>query len=100
MKDYKLIIHFLALGATVVGTTESIITGILDMLASDINVSIGLAGQLVTVFSIAYALGTPILIAITSRIDRKNLLLAALCIFVFGNIIAVLSPNYALLMIS
>lgn len=67
MKSYNLIIYFLALGATVVGTAESIITGILDMLASDINVSIGLAGQLVTVYSIAYAVGTPILIAITSK---------------------------------
>lgn len=67
MKSYNLIIYFLALGATVVGTAESIITGILNMLASDINVSIGLAGQLVTVYSIAYAVGTPILIAITSK---------------------------------
>jgi len=100
MKSYKLIIYFLALGATVVGTAESIITGILDMIASDTNVSIGLAGQLVTVYSIAYAVGTPILIAITSKVDRKKLLLAALCIFVIGNIIAVLSPNYALLLIS
>ncbi|GGG69979.1 MFS transporter [Paenibacillus radicis (ex Gao et al. 2016)] len=100
MKNYKLIIYFLALGATVVGTAESIITGILDMLASDIQVSIGLAGQLVTVYSIGYAVGTPILIAFTSRVDRKKLLLAALCTFVIGNIVAVISPNFALLMIS
>lgn len=100
MKNYKWIIYLLALGATVVGTAESIITGILDMVATDINVSIGLAGQLVSMYSIAYAVGTPILIAITSKTDRKKLLFIALLTFIIGNIIAVLSPNFAILMIS
>ncbi|HBU83648.1 MULTISPECIES: MFS transporter [Paenibacillus] len=100
MKNYKWIIYLLALGATVVGTAESIITGILDMVATDINVSIGLAGQLVSMYSIAYAVGTPILIAITSKTDRKKLLFIALLTFIIGNIIAVLSPNFTILMIS
>lgn len=100
MKNYKWIIYLLALGATVVGTAESIITGILDMVATDINVTIGLAGQLVAMYSIAYAVGTPILIAITSKIDRKKLLFIALLFFIIGNVIAVLSPNFIILMIS
>jgi DHA1 family putative efflux transporter-like MFS transporter len=100
MKNYKWIIYLLALGATVVGTAESIITGILDMVATDINVSIGLAGQLVAMYSIAYAVGTPILIAITSKIDRKKMLFTALLIFLIGNVIAVLSPDFTILMIS
>ncbi|MDK8190576.1 MFS transporter [Paenibacillus sp. UMB7766-LJ446] len=100
MKNYKWIIYLLALGATVVGTAESIITGILDMVATDINVSIGLAGQLVSMYSIAYAVGTPILIAITSKTDRKKLLFIALLTFIIGNITAVLSPNFTILMIS
>ncbi|MFE4709787.1 MFS transporter [Paenibacillus sp. NPDC056722] len=100
MKNYKWIIYLLALGATVVGTAESIITGILDMVATDINVSIGLAGQLVAMYSIAYAVGTPILIALTSKVDRKKLLFIALLIFIIGNVIAVLSPNFTVLMIS
>jgi DHA1 family putative efflux transporter-like MFS transporter len=100
MKNYKWIIYLLALGATVVGTAESIITGILDMVATDINVSIGLAGQLVAMYSIAYAVGTPILIALTSKTDRKKLLFIALLIFIIGNVIAVLSPNFTILMIS
>ncbi|MFF2908473.1 MFS transporter [Paenibacillus sp. NPDC057934] len=100
MKNYKWIIYLLALGATVVGTAESIITGILDMVATDINVSIGLAGQLVAMYSIAYAVGTPILIALTSKVDRKKLLFIALLIFIIGNVIAVLSLNFIILMIS
>ncbi|MCU6796534.1 MFS transporter [Paenibacillus sp. WQ 127069] len=100
MKNYKWIIYLLALGATVVGTAESIITGILDMIATDINVSIGLAGQLVAMYSIAYAIGTPIVIALTSKTDRKKLLFIALLTFLIGNVIAVLSPNFTILMIS
>lgn len=100
MKNYKWIIYLLALGATVVGTAESIIIGILDMVATDINVSIGLAGQLVSSYSIAYAVGTPILIALTSKIDRKKMLFTALLIFLIGNVIAVLSTDFIILMIA
>lgn len=43
-------IYLLALGAFIIGTVDFITVGILNMIAADMNVSIGMAGQLVTVF--------------------------------------------------
>lgn len=91
-------IYMLAIVSFLVGTSEFIIAGILDMIADDTGVSVAAAGQLITVFSIAYAFGTPILMAMTARMERRKLMIAALSVFVIGNLIAVIAPSFILLM--
>jgi DHA1 family putative efflux transporter-like MFS transporter len=90
----------LAVVSFLVGTSEFIIAGILDKVAADIGVSVSAAGQLITVFSLSYAFGTPVLMAVTSRLERRKLLLYALGVFVVGNGIAVLLPGFAFLVAS
>ncbi|MEF3305403.1 MFS transporter [Paenibacillus sp. GYB003] len=88
-------IYMLAVISFLVGTSEFIIAGILDKVAADIGVTVSAAGQLITVFSLAYAFGTPILMAVTARLERRKLLLYSLGVFVVGNAIAVLVPGFA-----
>jgi DHA1 family putative efflux transporter-like MFS transporter len=90
-------IYLLAAVSFLVGTSEFIIAGILDKIAEDTGVSVSTAGQLITVFSLTYAFGTPFLIAITARLEQRRLLLYALGIFVIGNIIAVALPGFEFL---
>jgi len=91
-------IYLLAIASFLVGTSEFVIAGILDMLAKDVGVSVAAAGQLITVYSLAYAIGTPILIALTAKIDRKKLMLSALGLFFIGNLITITSTGYGMLM--
>ncbi|GIO33430.1 MULTISPECIES: MFS transporter [Paenibacillus] len=91
-------IYILAIASFLVGTSEFVIAGILDMLAKDVGVSVAAAGQLITVYSLAYAIGTPILIALTARMDRKKLMLSALGLFFIGNLITITSSGYGMLM--
>lgn len=91
-------IYMLAIVSFLVGTSENIIAGILDMVAGDMGVSVAAAGQLITVFSLAYAFGTPVLMAVTARMERRKLMLAALSLFFVGNIIAVTASGYLPLM--
>ncbi len=93
-------IYLLAVVSFLVGTSENIIAGILDRVAEDVGVSIAAAGQLITVFSLAFAFGTPVVMAATAKVGRKKLMLGALGLFIVGNAIAVLSPNYTVLMVS
>ncbi|TXK81874.1 MFS transporter [Paenibacillus sp. N3.4] len=86
--SYTWKIYMLAVVSFLVGTSEFIIAGILDKVAVDIGVSLASAGQLITVFSLAYAFGTPLLMAITARMERRKLLLYSLVIFVIGNFLA------------
>lgn len=100
LMNNRFIIYLLALGAFFAGTAELVVVGIVDLIASDFHVSIGLAGQLVTVFSIAFAVGSPVVIALSARLDRKKLLLATLVFSILGNVIALVSDGMFLMMIS
>jgi DHA1 family putative efflux transporter-like MFS transporter len=55
---------------------------------------------LITIFSLSYAFGTPIVMALTARMERRKLLLYALTLFVSGNVLAYLLPGYDLLIVS
>lgn len=90
----------LAIVSFLVGTSEFIIAGILDKVAADIGVSLAAAGQLITVYSLAYAFGTPFLMAATAKVDRKRLLLYALAVFVAGNFAALAFTGYGFLIVS
>ncbi|MFF2154815.1 MFS transporter [Paenibacillus chitinolyticus] len=100
MKSYIWKIYMLTAANFLVGTSEYIIAGILDKVAADLGVSVSVAGQLITVFSLAFAIGTPVLMAITSRLDRRKLLIYSLGLFVAGNAVAFLLPGFSFLMAS
>ncbi len=90
----------LALGAFVAGAAELIVGGVLKPIADDLGVSIALAGQLITAFSLAFAMGTPFIVALTSRIGRKTLLIYSLAVFALGNLITFLSSELDMILIS
>jgi MFS transporter, DHA1 family, putative efflux transporter len=93
-------IYILALISFLVGTSQYIISGILDKMADALGVSIGAAGQLITVFSLAYAIGTPILMVLTTKMERRKLLIYTLFVFIVGNLLSVIVPGYGLFMIA
>ncbi|MGV7116506.1 MFS transporter [Paenibacillus kyungheensis] len=93
-------IYILAIISFLVGTSELIIAGILDKVAASIGIPISIAGQLITVFSLAYAFGTPVLMAVTSRMDRRKLLIYSLVVFVIGNAMTAILPGFFFLFVS
>jgi len=88
----------LTVGAFAIGMTEFVIMGILPNVAVDLNVSIAMAGQLITMYALGVAVGAPILTILTHKIPQKKLLLLLMGLFIFGNGISVFAPNYAVLM--
>src|SRR5207253_29106 len=71
-------LYWLALGTFAIGTEGFMIAAILPNIAADLAVSVALAGSLISIFALAYALSSPILTALTGRVDRRKLLLAAI----------------------
>ncbi|MFJ9697324.1 MFS transporter [Kitasatospora sp. NPDC101183] len=88
----------LALGTFAVGTDSMVVAGILSPIAADLGVSVTSAGQLVTVFALAYALLAPPLAALTARLPRRRLLLSALAVFTLANALSALAPTFGLLL--
>ena len=90
----------LLLSTFAIGTTEFVIMGILPDVANDLGVSISAAGLLVTGYALGVAVGAPILTALTGGLSRKTLLLRLMILFVIGNTMCALAPNYTFLMIA
>ncbi|GAA5666335.1 purine efflux pump PbuE [Brucella sp. NBRC 14130] len=90
-------IFALALATFVTGTAENIIVGILPGIARGLDVSVSAAGQLTSIFSITFALAAPLALVLTTRFERKVILVSALGVFIASNILASLSPNYGVL---
>lgn len=84
----------LALAMFAVGTDGFVIAGLLPQIAADLRVDVAVAGQLVTVFALVFAVSAPILGALTSGVDRRTALFVALGIFVVGNVATAIAPTY------
>ncbi|MFD7015294.1 MFS transporter [Streptomyces sp. NPDC059928] len=97
---HRLLLLTLALGAFGIGTDGLIISGLLDRIATDLEVSSAAAGQLISVFALLYAVSAPVLATLTAKVGRKQLLLTALAVFAFANVLGATAPNYAVLMAS
>ena len=69
---------WLCLGAFAIGTEGFMIAGLLPVLAADLGVSVPAAGQLVTVFAITYAVGSPVMATLPGNVDRRRVLIGAL----------------------
>ncbi len=87
----------LTMCAFCIGTAEFVVMGLLPNIAHDLSVSIPLAGQLVTAYAIGVVIGAPILAVLTGRLQRKRVLLLMVGVFIIGNFLSAISPDYFLL---
>lgn len=93
-------IYMLTIISFMVGTSQFVIVGILDKVAASVGVSVATAGQLITAFSLANAIGTPLIMMATARINQSRQLLLALAIIVLGILATLTLPGFGSLMVS
>jgi predicted MFS family arabinose efflux permease len=86
---------WLTLGAFAIGTEGFMIAGLLPALARDLKVGVPAAGHLVTAFSLAYAVGAPVMAVLTAGLERRRLLAVAMGGFALSNLLAALASGYA-----
>ncbi|MEX2475979.1 MFS transporter [Marinobacter sp.] len=84
----------LTLSAFAIGTTEFVIVGLVPTIAQDLGVTLPSAGLLVSLYALGVAVGAPVLTALTGRWDRKLVLLSLMALFIVGNVLAWMAPNY------
>lgn len=91
-------VFILALATIAAGLVELIVGGILPTIANDLDITLSSAGQLITVFALIYAVAGPVLLVLTSKIERKKLYLISLFVFFISNIMTYFSPNFTFMM--
>lgn len=81
------------------GTDEFVIAGLLPELAADLQITTGMAGQLITVFALAFALGAPVLAVVLDPYPRRRVILVALAVFMVANLAAAIAPAFGVLVV-
>ncbi len=93
-------VFWLALATFAIGTEAFVIAGLLSTIAGDLQVSLAATGQLVTIYALTYAVGSPLLAVAFNNIDRRTLLALALCSFVAANLLAAIAATFSVLLVS
>ena len=94
------VLSVLFLGAFVMGSSELLVVGVLDLAADDLGVSISTAGTLVTAYALGLAVGGPLLTALTIRLDRRAILCGTLALAVACNLVVAVSTSYDLTLVA
>ncbi|QQM47298.1 MFS transporter [Streptomyces liliifuscus] len=89
----------LALGGFGIGLTEFLIAGLLPQVASSFAVSEAAAGWLISGYALSVAVGAIALTAATARLPRKEVLVGLVALFVVGNLLSALAPNYPVMLL-
>ena len=95
----KLTLLTLAISSFGIGSTEFISVGLLPLITNDFGISLSTAGLTVSIYALGVTIGAPLLTALTSRIDRKKVLLLVMILFIVGNLWVAIAPTFSLLLI-
>lgn len=90
----------LAIGAFAIGTTEFSPMGLLPVIAKGVDVSIPVAGMLISAYAIGVMVGAPLMTLLLSHRARRNALIFLMAIFTLGNVLSAIAPDYTTLLLS
>lgn len=99
-KQNNLLIMILTLGVFSILNTEMGIIGVLPLVAEHFYVSISQAGLLVSLFALAVAISGPTLPLLFSGINRKQVMLLALGVFLIGNTVSIFTSDFTIAVIA
>ncbi|KYQ95308.1 MFS transporter [Serratia plymuthica] len=91
--------HFLTLclmatGTFAIGTDAFIVAGVLTEISDTFTVSPAQAGQLISVFALAYMLFAPLTAWLFGNLNRKHILQIALVLFIAGNLACAFADSF------
>ncbi|MFC9131114.1 MFS transporter [Streptomyces sp. NPDC057099] len=93
-----LVVHVLALGTFLMGTTEFVVAGLLPEIAGDLRVGVARTGLLITVFAVGMIVGAPLMAMLTLRLPKRLTLMLALGVFAAGHVIVALASSFTLVL--
>lgn len=89
-----LITFALAVGGFGIGTGEFVIMGLLPDVAKTFEVSIPMAGYVISAYALGVVVGAPIIAVLSARVPRRTLLLWLMGLFAAGNILSAMAPDF------
>jgi DHA1 family arabinose polymer transporter-like MFS transporter len=87
----------LALGGLTIGITEFVMMGILPDIATNLKISIPVAGHLISAYALGVVIGAPLLVILTRNLPSKKTLLILAAMITAFNSLSIIAPNYEFL---
>ena len=97
---FWLVIGSLALGGFTIGTTEFVTMGVLPEIADGVDVSIPVAGNVISAYALGVVVGAPVAALVGARLPRRGLLLGLMVAYAVFNAASALAPSYAPLVVA
>ncbi|WP_219114676.1 MFS transporter [Janthinobacterium sp. UMAB-56] len=91
-------VYLIAVGAFALGMASYVTAGLMPMIAGAFSISLAMAAQLVTAFTLAYGLGSPLAVAMLPARAQRSGLLLALAVFVLANGASALASGFSTLL--
>ena len=93
----RMLTLLLSAGNFAIGMGAFVVIGLLNPMGEAFTLTTSEAGWILTVYAIAYALGSPVAVALTGRWARRTVLLFGLMLFAVGAVATALAPSVELL---
>ncbi|WP_432898253.1 Cmx/CmrA family chloramphenicol efflux MFS transporter [Micromonospora matsumotoense] len=93
-------IYVLGLAVFAQGTSEFMLSGLVEAMAADLGVSIPAVGSLTSAFAVGMIVGAPLVAMLSLRWPRRRALLAFLVTFLLAHVVGALTGSFEVLFVT
>lgn len=84
----------LALGGFGIGTGEFVIMGLMNRVATDLQVAVPDVGYAISSYALGVVVGAPLISALAARMPKRALLIGLMLLFAIGNLASAFAPGF------
>ena len=90
----------LGMGGFTIGTTEFVTMGVLPQIAEGVDVSIPVAGGVISAYALGVVVGAPVMAFFGAKLPRRGLLVGLMVAYAVFNAASALAPTYEFLLVA
>lgn len=94
------VLYLLALVVFAMGTSEFMLSGLVQDIAAGFDVPVGTAGVLTSAFAVGMVVGAPLMAAVTRRLRVRGILLAFILLFAAAHVVGATTSDFTVLVVT
>ncbi|MGW4534607.1 Cmx/CmrA family chloramphenicol efflux MFS transporter [Nocardia sp. NPDC004340] len=95
-----IVVFVLAAAVFAQGTSEFMVSGLLEQIAADVGVSLGAAGLLTSLFAAGMVVGAPVMVMLAGRFPVRYSVTAFLGLFCAAHVVGAAAPGFSVLLVT
>jgi MFS transporter, DHA1 family, chloramphenicol resistance protein len=95
-----LLVYALSLAVFAQGTSEFMLSGLVDPIAAELRVSVATTGWLTSLFAMGMIVGAPLMAVLVRRFPPRRSLLVFLAVFIAVHVVGALATEFAVLLVT